>query len=781
MSSTSEGPLRIVVVVKTSHGGLWLLPHVDELRARGHDVAVVLPGERGRLTDELEARAVEVVASSFDFRFRPRPATLGGLVGLRRQIRDLRPDVVHYHLYASALAARFAMAGSRVPRVHMVAGPLYLESPLIRWVERFLVRLDTVTICGSAFTARLYRSLGRSADATPSIPYGLDCERFRPGAQEVRQEVRRQLGLGPDAFVAIMVALVYAPKNAVHRGRGIKGHDLILEAWREFAADRPDVHLLLVGAGFDQAGEVHRRELVELFLPSDMASSVTWLDTVTDVRPYYAAADVSVSPSRSENHGAAVEAGAMGLPSIVTEVGGLPEAVGPGSGWVIPPEDATALREALAVAHGPARSELGARGARARDHVVTHFGRDRCARAIADVIEAAARRSVISVFAEARLGRDETGRWAAIDRVNGDEAWQRYRTPALGSQRPVRAVVRADRQPGSGSVPLSDTVDVEALPYYVGLPGLVRVVVPLVVGIWRRVADAERIVLRLPGVIGSVAATACRIRRRRYAVEVVGDPVDVLASGVLGRGGRVGRRLAAAHLRWVVAGAEASLFVTRTELQRRYPPRTNTPTIGMSRVLLRDDDFVASGRRRIGGHEIVTVGSQEQRYKGHDVLLRAIRVLRDDGLDVSATIVGGGRFHSELRQQAEELDLTASVTFTGSVLDRSRVRALLDAATLFVLPSRAEGTPRALLEAMARALPAVGTAVGGTRELLVPRALVPPDDVDALAGAIRAVLEDTERWEAESRRNLETARTFHSSVLEPRFEGWLRSVPPAAS
>ena len=93
-----------------------------------------------------------------------------------------------------------------------------------------------------------------------------------------------------------------------------------------FRAHHPRAHLLLVGSGWGRAGEAHRKELIARYrVTAD--PNVTWLASVADVRPCYDAADVSVSPSFSEGHGAATEASAMGVPSIVSDAGGLPETV----------------------------------------------------------------------------------------------------------------------------------------------------------------------------------------------------------------------------------------------------------------------------------------------------------------------------------------------------------------------------------------------------------------------------------------------------------------------
>lgn len=388
--------MKVAMVIKTDDGGRWTLPHLDELRDRGHDVIAVLPpGSHGQLRKALHDRGIDVVQSAFDFRFRPVPATVTGLLGLRDQLRALAPDVLHYHLYASALATRIASLGLRPPRVHMVAGPLYLESPLIRLVERLLCRLDAVVIGGSEHTALLYRRLGLPDARVTAIPYGVDTAHFTPASPAYRAACRNALGAAADTFTACMVAYVYPPKRLTHRGRGIKGHDVLLAAWQRFCRELPstaDTRLIIRGGGFTPAGEAHRRELLARFAVAD-DRSIDWQDSVLDVRDCYAAADVSVSPSLSENHGAALEAGAMGVPSIVSDAGALPETVDPSTGWIVPRDDVEALVGALHEAHEEFRTgALRRRGQLARERTVARFAQDRTAAAVVDVLERVVRR-----------------------------------------------------------------------------------------------------------------------------------------------------------------------------------------------------------------------------------------------------------------------------------------------------------------------------------------------------------------------------------------------------
>jgi glycosyltransferase involved in cell wall biosynthesis len=139
------------------------------------------------------------------------------------------------------------------------------------------------------------------------------------------------------------------------------------------------------------------------------------------------------------------------------------------------------------------------------------------------------------------------------------------------------------------------------------------------------------------------------------------------------------------------------------------------------------------------------VAGRLEEQKGHDVLFAALARLVNNGLDFTLAVAGDGSRRSWLESQALSLGLAPRVQFLGQLED---VGGLLSSADAVLIPSRWEGLPLVLLEAMARARPIVASAVGGVRDAIedgVHGTLVPPADEQALAEALEQLHRKADR------------------------------------
>lgn len=156
-------------------------------------------------------------------------------------------------------------------------------------------------------------------------------------------------------------------------------------------------------------------------------------------------------------------------------------------------------------------------------------------------------------------------------------------------------------------------------------------------------------------------------------------------------------------------------------------------------------DWSSVGLPQLNGRLVVGSVGRLHAQKGFDLLLPAVARLKEDFPALALLLVGQGPQEAELRRLALRLGLKESVCFAG---ERSETTAIVANLAAYVQPSRYEGMPNALMEAMAAGVPCVASAVDGNAELITSGRnglLVPPEDVDSLCGALREILSDPEK------------------------------------
>ena len=379
------------------------------------------------------------------------------------------------------------------------------------------------------------------------------------------------------------------------------------------------------------------------------------------------------------------------------------------------------------------------------------------------------------IASDAKFVRNAQGKPASVYQ-SYERAWKRYldifeSVTILGRLFPQQQDPAAEPVEGLG-------VRFVALPGYTGVGQLIRNLYKFRKHLRECCNDSSAYILRSPGAVSSLVYRFGINGGQPYGVEVLNDPVEIMAPGVSRHPFRpFWKWWYPRQLREQCRYACAASYVTDGILQKRYPCRGFS--IEASNVDLEDDDFVTDPRRDIQLKEsinVITIASLDMLNKGQDVLLQAIAECRHRNRDVRLVVVGDGTFRHRLESLAQNLGISQAVRFCGQMPSGPGIHHELDQADLFALPSRYDGLPCALIEAMARAVPCIGANVGGVPELLPPQDMVEPGDVASLATKIVEVGTSPKRLAWMSARNLDRAQKFNRKVLREKRKRFYQEV-----
>lgn len=336
----------------------------------GHEV-IALSSPDGHLTSLGEREGVRTIGVAMRRDISPW-ADLRSLCRLVRVLRRERPDMLHTMTPKAGLLGMIAARIAGVPlRVHTFTGLLF---PTARGLRRLLLATTDRITCACAshiiaegqgvrsdllahrITRRPVTVLGhgnvRGVDLTHYSP--------SPRLESEAAALRRRLGIAPDDKVMIYVGRFVTDK-------GLRELLDALPAIRSSVGRR--VHLIMAG---DTDGVRDNLTSEQLASQPDVHLSGGWVD---DVRPWLLAADILVFPSYREGFpNVVLEAGAMGKPSIVTDINGSREIIADGvNGLVVPPRDADALRGAIERFLAMPTAETDRMGRAARENVEKKF------------------------------------------------------------------------------------------------------------------------------------------------------------------------------------------------------------------------------------------------------------------------------------------------------------------------------------------------------------------------------------------------------------------------
>jgi glycosyltransferase involved in cell wall biosynthesis len=344
--------LHIISGLGVGGAETMLVQLASRLRDRGFQQHVISLTRRGPRADELEKHNIPFTCLNMS----SVPQGVLAVPAVVALIKRLNPDIIQgwmyhgnlvgalVHLIASNRRRRRLFWGIRASNIDVAH-----YRRLIKWSARFSA-LPDVIIANSAAGARFHLAMGYRPRRLEIVANGIDVGNFRPDSA-LRQATRAELGIDPDACIAIHVARVDPMKD----------HSTCLAA----LAAVPKVVGLLVGAGTE-----------DLPLPAN----VRGLGRREDVARLYAASDIALSTSAfGEGFSNALAEGmSSGLVPITTDVGDARLIVGE-TGTIVSPRDVPALVGAIRKETELPPDQRRARGLEARNRILELYSMERAA------------------------------------------------------------------------------------------------------------------------------------------------------------------------------------------------------------------------------------------------------------------------------------------------------------------------------------------------------------------------------------------------------------------
>lgn len=284
----------------------------------------------------------------------------------------------------------------------------------------------------------------------------------------------------------------------------------------------------------------------------------------------------------------------------------------------------------------------------------------------------------------------------------------------------------------------------------------------------REIRDVDLVFIR-GGTVAKLGVDAAKSMNKPYLMESSGCAWDTYWNHSLTG------KLIAPYMEYRekrdVCDAAFVIYVTERWLQNRYPTK-GVSTFASNVILSELDEKALIGRMdRISqmnkDSQIIfgTIGGVNNKAKGQQFMIEAMSKLKDK-YDIRYELVGSGETNY-LSSIANKFGVRDKVVFKGQ-LTHEEVLHWLDSIDIYIQPSMQEGLPRALIEAMSRACPAIGSTTAGIPELLDQDAIFKRGNVSALSNIICHMIDNGLKFHAN--RNFDKAKEYQIDLLNARRE-----------
>ncbi|MES3650224.1 glycosyltransferase family 4 protein [Staphylococcus saprophyticus] len=283
----------------------------------------------------------------------------------------------------------------------------------------------------------------------------------------------------------------------------------------------------------------------------------------------------------------------------------------------------------------------------------------------------------------------------------------------------------------------------------------------------KAIDKVDGVLIRVPSVLGFIAAKLCIKKNKPYMVEVVGAAYEAYRYH-----GSISGKILALPMelvqKEVVKNAEVSIFVTNSFLQNKYP--SNGKEYGGITDVVKFNDGNSSKINFNGKTiKIGIIGSTYTRYKGHKEALKAMKILINSGFKIELQLVGQG-LSDKVEKDIRKYNLVNNVKFLGEIYDRNLLNRWFTDIDIYIQPSMTEGLCRSLIESVCLNKVTFASDVGGNTDIISKEYTFRQKNYKKLADLLKEAIINPDFRKNNRKRNKELVSELKINKVDYRRE-----------
>lgn len=227
-------------------------------------------------------------------------------------------------------------------------------------------------------------------------------------------------------------------------------------------------------------------------------------------------------------------------------------------------------------------------------------------------------------------------------------------------------------------------------------------------------------------------------------------------------------------------------YVTEYILQKEYPCRAiiepnnkkyfteSYSSIDLNKKMYYKQNWDKKNKPKV--FKIIHTGYMDSYRKGQDVLIKVLKILVEKGFNVKLTLIGDGEKRKEFEKLVDDYNLKNRVEFKGQIKNKSIILKHLRKSHFLVFPTKSEGLPRTIIEAMSQGLVCISSPVDGIPELLDEEYLINFNDIEGYANKIIELINNWGKCCLESQKNYNKSFKYNNEILNKRRINFYKKI-----